>query len=131
MFQTNNLGKSVNYYNYSKIKKVFEYVNEESEKIHTAKASCCLTPYEYLNYLLNLFNKTIIGINPELFSLYLSLPKIIVRPIEKREKEADQSQKDDETVTNKETELETIIKDFNNLFVLNQDGRDDYSLSAK
>ena len=80
MFQTNNLGKSVNYFNFSKIRKVFEYVDDEVNKIQNAKSSRGFTPHKYLNCLLNFYNKTIISNSPELFNLYLLMPKIFIVP---------------------------------------------------
>jgi hypothetical protein len=39
IFPTNNLGKSVNFHNYSKIKKVFEYAAKEVDQIVAARNS--------------------------------------------------------------------------------------------
>jgi len=80
MFYTNNLGKSVNYNNYSKIKRVFEYVNNQAIRFQKEKSVRLIAPYEYLNYLLSFFNKTVIANSQDLFSAYLNRPKIILKP---------------------------------------------------
>lgn len=78
IFPTNNLGKSVNFHNYSKIKKVFEYVSKEVDIIIGSRNT--MDPYNYLNHLLKLFNKTVTFYNSELFYYTLPQPKIIITP---------------------------------------------------
>lgn len=133
MFQTNNLGKSVNFHNFSKIKKVFEYVDNEADKIKNAALAGSLSPYDYLNFLLNFFNKTVITNNPELFNLYLTMPKIIIMPrneqldnkeciaiFEKKKKEVNTDNYTRESnidFDERENDIDMIIKRFNNHFI--------------
>ena len=80
LFTCNNLGKSVNYHNFSKIKKVFEYITAEVESILKKKISNNINAIDYLNSILKLFSKTIIANNPDLFFMSLPQPKIIILP---------------------------------------------------
>ena len=49
IFPTNNLGKSVNFHNFSKIKKIFEYASKEVDIIIASRNNT--DPYNYLNLL--------------------------------------------------------------------------------
>jgi hypothetical protein len=131
MFHTNNLGKSVNFHNFSKIKKVFGYVNNEADKINMVKLNGSLTPHEYLNSLLNFFNKTVIANNPELFNLYLPMPKLIIIPDNKwaddeESKDGNENEQKEKFCNNfneeynndifPENEFDLLIKNFNGNF---------------
>ena len=72
----NNLGKSINYHSFSKMKKAFEYMAKEIKMINKIKA--LNDPFLYFNYLLKLFNVTLSMNFIELFINYLNIPKIIV-----------------------------------------------------
>ena len=72
----NNLGKSINYHSFSKMKKAFEYMAKEIKMINKIKA--LNDPFLYCNYLLKLFNVTLSMNFIELFINYLNIPKIIV-----------------------------------------------------
>lgn len=135
MFQTNNLGKSVNYFNFSKIRKVFECVDDEVIKIKNAKSSRGFTPHEYLNCLLNFYNKTIINNSPELFNLYLLMPKIFIIPnpsMVKKEEVGDVNRDlvkvennylkdyDEEINYIPDNEIELLIKKFNEEFIIEE-----------
>ena len=71
---SNNLGKSINYHCFSKMKGAFKYMMKEINKINKIKQIC--DPFLYINYLLKLFN-TCLSMNfIELFINYLNMPKI-------------------------------------------------------
>jgi hypothetical protein len=72
----NNLGKSINYHSFSKMKKAFEYMAKEIKMINKIKE--LNDPFLYFNYLLKLFNVTLSMNFIELFINYLNMPKIIV-----------------------------------------------------
>jgi hypothetical protein len=78
LFHTNNLGKSVNFHSYSKIKKVFEYMTKEIKNLEKIKNNDIKSPIKYLNSLLQLFNKTVVSNNADLFLLSLHVPKILI-----------------------------------------------------
>lgn len=78
IFNTNNLGKSVNLHNYSRIKELFSYMSYECNDV--AKNKLSLSPSEYFNSLLKLFHKSVVANNADLFRLLLPEPKIIIIP---------------------------------------------------
>ena len=114
MFDNNNLGKSVNFHNFSKIKKVFEYVTNDINQIMQTRLK--MEPYNYLNSLLKLFSKSVTFHNSDLFLLSLPQPKILIIPSDfnnfiNSQNEADLKQDSNNSVTNN-----TNNKDFfNNL----------------
>ena len=110
IFPTNNLGKSVNFHNYSKIKKVFEYASKEVDVIISSRNNS--DPYNYLNLLLKIFNKTVTFYNSELFYFTLPQPKIIITP-KIMEIDYDSSKTLNNSTTN------DLIKSFNKLFSSN------------
>ena len=100
----NNLGKSINYHSFSKMKKAFEYMTKEIKMINKIKA--LNDPFLYFNYLLKLFNVTLSMNFIELFINYLNMPKIIV------DSEVDENKSNSSILRiNKEE-----IKNFNRLF---------------
>jgi len=75
---SNNLGKSINYHCFSKMKGAFKYMMKEINKIYKIKQIC--DPFLYINSLLKLFN-TCLSMNfIELFINYLNIPKINIIP---------------------------------------------------
>ena len=81
LFPSNNLGKSINFYNYTKIKKSFEIMNKKLTKmnhIFSASQGRYSTPINYLNSLFKLFKNTMTNVNHELFFLSLNRPKILI-----------------------------------------------------
>lgn len=112
IFTTNNLGKSVNFHNYNKMKKVFEYAAKEVETIIQSRSTS--NPYSYLNSLLRFFNKTVTYYNPDLFSMHLPQPKIIIAP---KNLEIEIVEKPNTIITN--TINSDLISLFNSKFSLN------------
>ena len=111
IFPTNNLGKSVNFHNFSKIKKVFEYASREVDVIISSRIT--LDPYNFLNLLLKFFNKTVTFYNSELFYYTLPQPKIIITP-KIMENELSESSKNLNNSNNSD-----LIKTFNRMFTMN------------
>ena len=77
IYNTNNLGKSVNFHNSSRIKELFEYMDMQCQdliKLKTDKVS----PYNYFNEISNLFQTIITSNDSELFKIKLSEPKILI-----------------------------------------------------
>jgi hypothetical protein len=85
IYNTNNLGKSVNFHNSSRMKELFEYMDSQCQdliKLKTDKVS----PYNYFNEISNLFVTLITSNDAELFKIKLSEPKILISsptPIQK------------------------------------------------
>lgn len=137
LFGTNNLGKSVNYHNFSKIKKVFELVTIEVNNFSKLKNQKNIAPIEYLSFLLKLFNRIVTMNNPDLFFMSLSVPKIMFNfkddksnlPIEKKihnneitsfnESFMVKKEKEKESENEKENKLSNLIQQFNKKFLLN------------
>jgi hypothetical protein len=111
IFPTNNLGKSVNFHNFSKIKKVFEYAAKEVDQIINSRMNS--DPYNYLNLLLKLFNKTVTFYNSELFYYTLPQPKIIITP-KNMENELNENKNLNNNSSNND-----LIKTFNKMFIIN------------
>ena len=79
IYNTNNLGKSVNFHNSSRIKELFDYMDTQCQdliKLKTEKIS----PYNYFNEISNLFSTIITSNDSELFKIKLSEPKILISP---------------------------------------------------
>ena len=121
IFPTNNLGKSVNFHNFSKIKKIFEYASKEVDIIIASRNNT--DPYNYLNLLLKMFNKTVTFYNSELFYYSLPQPKIIITP-KNMEFELNENIKNINNSMNNE-----LIKSFNKLFSLNNKSSDEGKVS--
>ena len=71
----NNLGKSINYHSYKKMKKVILYINKKLKNIQDIRKK--YNPFLYINALLNLFKETLSKIDVELFSNSLNNPEFI------------------------------------------------------
>ena len=121
IFPTNNLGKSVNFHNFSKIKKIFEYASKEVDIIIASRNNT--DPYNYLNLLLKMFNKTVTFYNSELFYYSLPQPKIIITP-KNMEFELNENSKNMNNSMNNE-----LIKKFNKLFSLTNKSSNEGTLS--
>jgi hypothetical protein len=78
VFNNNNLGKSINLHNFTKIKKVFEFLNQDvNNVIHSRSTS---NPIKHINFSLKLFSKSTTANYPELLYFSLPFPKIIINP---------------------------------------------------
>lgn len=114
----NNLGKSINIHNYSKIKKVFELTCKEIESILVIRKEndAC----NYLNSLVSLFQKTFTNYSPELFLSSLMTPKIIIpAQINKGGIEDEDNSSFLSTPFNSSLDKFLVVK-FNKLFQTNQ-----------
>jgi hypothetical protein len=109
IFSTNNLGKSVNFHNFSKIKKVFEIGHKDCLKIQKIKNE--KNPFFYLNSLLKLFNKSLTNNYPEILFLNLLQPKILISVSNKKSTNSEIIEKN-----NFFTISEISIKEFNKKF---------------
>ena len=74
----NNLGKSINFNTYSRIRKIFQIMNKEIENI--IKVRNLNDPFLYINCLLKLFKRTITHNFIDLFVEALDKPNIIINP---------------------------------------------------
>lgn len=90
--ETNNLGKSVNYFNFTKLQGIFEYLSNDIKEIESFINYCKYTKYlnendvlHYLNMLLRLFKRTIIKYNDELKFINTPHPKIFIMKEEKKD----------------------------------------------
>ena len=72
----NNLGKSINYHNKSKMKMVISFMIKKLKNIQDIRKSS--NPFIYMNSLLNLFKETLSSIDLDLFEKSLKTPKILV-----------------------------------------------------
>ena len=79
IYNTNNLGKSVNFHNSSRIKDLFEYMDTQCQDLVKLKLDK-VSPYNYFNEISNLFPTLITSNDSELFKIKLSEPKIIISP---------------------------------------------------
>lgn len=120
LFNSNNLGKSVNYYNFCKIKKVFEMTNSRLLEIKSIfkgqkddTNEKLLSPVNYLNTLLGLFERSLVEYYPELF--YQSLIKAkIVLDLSKEENKLYIDDVKTIVINNPESGLNTtLVEDFN------------------
>jgi hypothetical protein len=88
---SNNLGRSVNFHNFSKIQKVFQFANLDSNKIILLKQKQT-DLLVYLNRLFQLFDKIIIFNNPSLYQSILNKPQLLYVEVEiEEEKETNTS----------------------------------------
>ena len=71
----NNLGKSINFHSYSKMKKIINYMNKKLKKIQKIRRKG--NPFLYINSLLNLFEVTLSNSFIHLFIKSVSNPRII------------------------------------------------------
>ena len=74
--ENNNLGKSINYHSFSKMKGAFQYMQKELNKIN--KIRQIDDPFLYMNSLLKLFNTSLSMNFIGLFINYLNSPKIYI-----------------------------------------------------
>lgn len=130
LFYSNNLGKSVNFYNFSKITSVFELFHSSLSNLNIAFATlnydsgttALNTPVNYLNSLLKLFSRSMSNMHPELFFQSLTRPKIVVDLANKVDTNTQYI--DDVlsciTSTTNTTLTEKQIQDFNIKFKLNK-----------
>lgn len=77
LFPMNNLGKSINIFNQSKISCLFSTTHSILMKLHSSQIDRCL-PIDYLNFLFKLFKNTMSSIENELLYLKLLHPKIVL-----------------------------------------------------
>ena len=71
----NNLGKSINFHSYSKMKKIINYMNKKLKKIQKIRRKG--NPFLYINSLLNLFEITLSNSFIHLFIKSVGNPRII------------------------------------------------------
>ena len=79
IYNTNNLGKSVNFHNSSRIKELFEYMDTQCQDLIKLKLDK-VSPYNYFNEISALFPTLITSNDSELFKIKLSEPKILIVP---------------------------------------------------
>jgi hypothetical protein len=71
----NNLGKSINFHSYSKMKKIINYMNKKMKKVQKIRRKG--NPFLYINSLLNLFEVTLSNSFIHLFIKSVSNPRIL------------------------------------------------------
>jgi len=79
IYNTSNLGKSVNFHNSSRIKELFEYMDTQCQELIKLKTDK-VSPYNYFNEISSLFSTLITWNDSELFKVKLSEPKILIVP---------------------------------------------------
>ena len=79
IYNTNNLGKSVNFHNSSRIKELFEYMDIQCQDLIKLKNEK-VSPYNYFNEISSLFSTLITSNDSKLFKTKLSEPKILILP---------------------------------------------------
>ena len=79
IYNSNNLGKSVNFHNSSRIQDLFEYMDSQCQDLIKLKIDK-VSPYIYFNEISNLFPTLITLNDSELFKIKLSEPKILISP---------------------------------------------------
>ncbi len=112
IFNSNNLAKSVNLHNYSRIKELFLYMSNKCNELIKGKISGILNPNEYLNSLLELFSNILIKNNSTLFRLNLPGPKIVILPQK-------QQTKTSSTTDSMKKEDDNILLNMNNKYTNN------------
>ena len=113
IYNTNNLGKSVNFHNSSRIKELFDYMDDQCQdliKLKTEKIS----PYNYFNEISSLFSTLITSNDSELFKVKLSEPKILIVPQIQNSKNFENNLNDFDNDIEEENE-------FNQLFMLQEE----------
>ena len=100
IYNTNNLAKSVNAHNYSRIKELFSYMDIQCTDILKSKANNSFTPSEYFNTLLKLYSNVVIANNPDLFHLSLPEPKIIILPSKTGSNSTEGKKEEDDLINN-------------------------------
>lgn len=100
IYNTNNLAKSVNAHNYSRIKELFSYMDIQCGDILKSKANNAFTPSEYFNTLLKLYSNVVIANNPDLFHLSLPEPKIIILPSKTGSSSTEGKKEEDDLINN-------------------------------
>ena len=117
IYNTNNLGKSVNFHNSSRIKELFDYMDMQCQdliKLKTEKVS----PYNYFNEISSLFSTLITSNDSELFKIKLSEPKILIMPQIQNSKNFVNNLNDFDNDIEEENE-------FNQLFMLQEEEEED------
>ena len=79
IYNTNNLGKSVNFHNSSRIKELFDYMDIQCQDLIKLKSEK-VSAYQYFNEISSLFSTLITSNDSELFKIKLSEPKILIVP---------------------------------------------------
>lgn len=111
LFQTNNLGKSLNFHNYSKLTKIFEISADNAAKLIKIKQEKVLSPLQYFNSLSKIFSKVITIRNSELFKKYLLIPKILIDYSIKNHSESQSNLfQDENNIEDDENEEELLSK---------------------
>jgi hypothetical protein len=116
IFPTNNLGKSVTFHNFSKLKKVFEIGYNDTQAIIKLRDIAKTNPFIYLNTLLKLFQRSLVNVYPELLYLNLVTPKILVNVNNNsltNDETLEKNSNNFSKVNSLSTVTETMIKDFN------------------
>ena len=123
MIYTNNLGKSINYHNFSKLKKVVQLIIQDLNLLSTIKSRN--DPLLYMNFLLKLFKQTLSNHYLELFIEYLNKPKIVIEsPL------IDDSSIDSSNLAISQIKLtKEEIEKFNNLYLIKTKDKEEDSIS--
>ena len=79
IYNTSNLGKSVNFHNSSRITELFDYMDNQCQELIKLKSEK-VSPYNYFNEISSLFSTLITWNDSELFKIKLSEPKILIVP---------------------------------------------------
>ena len=119
----NNLGKSVNFHNFNKIKKIIELTHNDTDDILIERKNN--NPFKYLNKICKLFSKTLSNHSTEILFFNLSVPKIVINPFicldeEHISKNISINKKDN--FNNSFSSLnETLISSFNRYYMINKE----------
>ena len=113
IYNSNNLGKSVNFHNSSRIKELFDYMDAQCQDLIKLKIEK-VSPYNYFNEISNLFSTLITSNDSELFKIKLSEPKILIIPQVPNYKNFTSNLNDFDNDIEEENE-------FNQLFMLQED----------
>ena len=113
IYPANNLTRSMNQNNFSRMKELFSYMTNKIEGIKKMKEKNSFNSIgEYFNLLLDIFHDRIISCNSELFRLHLPEPKIVIVS-----SKANEEQK-------KNDENSDLIQNFNKKFTLEDKDED-------